>query len=154
MELKKPNYSIVVNIICLLLLGGISLYLVLNWHAIPDKIPGHYNLVGEVDRWGNKSEVIMLPIVAWIIFIGISVLEKFPQIWNTGVTVTQENAARVYRVLRNMIVTEKLVIVALFSYLTLNSTLAKPLPSIVMFIFILLLFGSIVFFFIRLNQVK
>ena len=47
--------------LCLALLVGMILSLVLFWGSIPDQIPGHYNAAGEIDRWGSKWELLLLP---------------------------------------------------------------------------------------------
>ena len=45
---------------------------------------------------GSKGELVILPIIGWLMYIFLTVIENFPQIWNTGVTVTEENKDRVY----------------------------------------------------------
>ncbi|MBP3339984.1 MAG: SdpI family protein [Lachnospiraceae bacterium] len=42
----------------------ITLFLV---RYLPDKIPGHYDAMGNIDRWGSKYEILIMPIV--IIFM-------------------------------------------------------------------------------------
>jgi len=37
------------------------IYLAIVWNGLPDELPMHWNLQGEVDRWGNKSELWILP---------------------------------------------------------------------------------------------
>ncbi len=154
MFVKRSKYDIVINLICLLLLLGVAGYLAVNWSSIPDKIPSHYNAVGEVDSWGNKMELLVLAIIGWIMYIGITVLEQFPQVWNTGVTVTEENKARIYPILKMMISTLKLLVVGVFVFLALNSALAKALPLWFLPVFLVLMFGSIVFFIVRLIRAK
>lgn len=154
MPIKRSKYDIVINLICLLLLSGTAVYLFLNWSSIPDKIPGHYNAIGQVDRWGNKEELLILPIIGWAMYIGITVVEHFPQIWNTGVTVTEKNKKQVYRILKNMSGTIKLVIVITFVYLTANSVFAKSLPPWFLLVFLALLFGSMIFFLIKLKKAE
>jgi uncharacterized membrane protein len=105
MKLKKNKFNIFVEIVCLILLIGVLIFLFLNWNSIPDRIPGHYNAMGEIDRIGSKKELLVLPIIGWLMYLGMTVVEKYPQIWNTGVTVTEENKERVYRVLKNMLST-------------------------------------------------
>ena len=140
----------VINILCLILLIGVIIYLIVIWGSLPDKIPGHYNAMGEIDKWSNKGSLFAVPIVAWIMFIGISVLEGFPQVWNTGVAVTVENQVRVYRNLRNMISTLKFLIVVNFVYLTINSSRATSLTVWFLPVFLILIFGSMIFFIIKL----
>lgn len=154
MKLKASKYDIAANLLCLLMLLGITVYLIISWSSIPDKIPGHYNAAGEVDRWGDKSELLFLPVLGWLLYIGITLLERFPQVWNTGVTVTVENKERVYRILKNMIGTLKIMTVAIFTSLTINTAFAKALPVFFLPLILLLMFGFIIFFMIRLNRSK
>lgn len=41
MEPKKSKYDILVNVICFIMMLGVTVYLILSWSDIPDKIPGH-----------------------------------------------------------------------------------------------------------------
>ncbi|WMJ86018.1 DUF1648 domain-containing protein [Anaerocolumna sp. MB42-C2] len=141
--IKRTKYDVIMNCLSYILLIGIVLYLFLNWSHIPDKIPGHYNALGMVDRWGNKNELWICPIIGVILVIGITLIEKFPQAWNVGIQVTEQNKERVYRLLKNMIVTEKGVIAAVFVFITVKSALAEPLPIWFLPVFLILLFGSI-----------
>ena len=154
MKLKRSKYDILLEIVCLILLIGVLIYLFLNWNSIPEKIPGHYNAMGKIDRMGSKKELLVLPIISWLMYLGMTALERFPQIWNTGVTVTEENKERVYRVLKNMLSTMKLIVVAVFVYLTINSSQAISLSVWFLPVFITLMFGSIIFFIIKLVRVK
>ena len=154
LKLKRSKYDILLEIVCLILLIGVLIYLFLNWNSIPEKIPGHYNAMGEIDRMGSKKELLVLPIISWLMYLGMTVLERFPQIWNTGVTVTEENKGRVYRVLKNMLSTMKLIVVAVFVYLTINSSRAISLSVWFLPVFITLMFGSIIFFSMKLVRVK
>jgi uncharacterized membrane protein len=154
MQIRRSKYDVVINLICLLLLTGVVAYLAINWSNIPDKIPGHYNAMGEVNRWGNKGELLILPIIGWIMYIGITVLEHFPQVWNTGVTITEDNKTRIYRILNNMIGTTKLLVVGVFMFLTVNSAMSKALPAWFLPVFLVLIFGSILFFLIKLTKAR
>jgi hypothetical protein len=127
------------------------IYLFLNWNSIPEKIPGHYNAMGKIDRMGSKKELLVLPIISWLMYLGMTALERFPQIWNTGVTVTEENKERVYRVLKNMLSTMKLIVVAVFVYLTINSSQAISLSVWFLPVFITLMFGSIYIFYYKIS---
>lgn len=154
LKIKKNKYDIGVEIICIILLVGVMIYLFINWNSIPDKIPGHYNAMGEIDRMGSKKELFLLPIIGWLMYLGMTLLEQFPKVWNTGVTVTEENKERVYSVLKNMLNTIKLIVVAVFVYLTINSSQTMPLSVWFLPVFLTLMFGSIIFFIIKLVRVK
>ena len=64
----------------LLLTAGTTLYLLIGWDSFPERIPAHYNAAGEIDRWGTKGEMVFLPVMMWILYIGLTVLQHFPQI--------------------------------------------------------------------------
>lgn len=116
MKIKRTKFDIFIEVCCLLCLVGIWIYLIVIWEHIPDEIPGHYNAMGEIDRVTGKGSLLVLPITTWIMYIGLAIVERFPQVWNTGVAVTEENKERVYRILKSMLGTLKLNVVVVFTY--------------------------------------
>lgn len=142
------------NMAALLLLLGMGVFLLLSWQSLPERIPGHYNAAGVVDRWGGKREILFTPVMALVLYLFISWLERFPQAWNTGVKVTEENRERVYGALKSMIVTMKLLLVGVFSYLTVYQATGMALPGGFLPVFLLLLFGSTGYYLVKLNRVK
>ena len=78
MKLKKTRFDILLNVLCLLQLIGITLFLLICWARIPQQIPMHYDLGGNITRWGNKAELIIIPVLAWIMYLLMTVLEYFP----------------------------------------------------------------------------
>lgn len=154
MKIKNSIYNNIVEVLCILFLVGISVYLIANWNTIPNQIPGHYDGAGNVDRWGGKGELLILPIAGWILYIGITILEAFPQIWNTGVTITEENRERVYRILKNMIGTVKLLMVGSFAYLSMEQSLSVALPGYFTPLFLMLIFGTLAYFIVKLMKNK
>ena len=38
------------------------------WFFLPDSIPAHYNALGEIDRWGSKYEMIIIPIASLVMY--------------------------------------------------------------------------------------
>jgi len=50
----------------LILLGAVALVWLVVWPvylSLPDIVPAHMDLAGNVDRWGSKLEVLIMPIV-------------------------------------------------------------------------------------------
>ena len=150
MKVKNTKIDIVIEVICLLLLGGITFYLILNWSSMPDKIPMHYDIAGQIDRWGKKSEIIFIPVVSWLLYLLITVSEHFPQSWNTGVQITEENAPRVYRILKSMVKTTKLLMVIMFSYITICSVTARSMSPWTLVIEMGVIFGNLIFWMVKL----
>jgi len=136
------------------MLLGIAIYLIVAWNNIPDQIPGHFDASGQVTRWDSKISLIIVPIIAAVLFAGISILERFPQIWNTGVRVTEENKFRVYKILKGLITSIKFLIVAAFAAITVIQSLAQQLPIWFLPVFIAPILLTIVFHIIWLVRAR
>lgn len=150
MKIRLTIVDIIMEVLSFITVVGTTLYLIISWGSLPDTIPMHYNLSGEIDRWGSKGELIFLPVMMWIIYLGITLMQRFPQIWNTGVTVTPENRERVYRTLKYMVESLKLIVVVDFSLLTIFSATGRNLPVWFTFVFLGVLAGDLVFWLVRL----
>lgn len=87
------------------------------------KIPIHYNTLGAIDGWGDRSFLLFLPIGAFLFFVGLSLLDKYYTKFNYPIQVTEANAEGLYRLGVRLIRHIKFFIVLLFAYLG-NATLA------------------------------
>lgn len=154
MKLKNNKIDWIIEIMCLTLLIGLTAYLIFHWGSIPDKIPAHYDWEGNIDRWGNKSDLIFLPMMSWFLYLLITGLQQVPLVWNTGVKITEENEERVYRTLKYMLETLKLIVVADLTYITVHSLMGKSLSGWFAMIVPVAVSGDLIFWIVRLYQVK
>ncbi|MPQ45302.1 DUF1648 domain-containing protein [Clostridium tarantellae] len=154
MKIKREKFDIILNVLCLIILISISLFLIVIWSKIPDKVPMHHDFAGNIDRWGSKLEIIILPISAWIMYIFFAIIEKFPQVWNTGVKVTEENKERVYAIILHLISTIKFILVCVFMYFTVQTALAFELSVLFLPIFFIVIFGNLLYWIWKLFKVK
>jgi uncharacterized membrane protein len=81
----------------------------------PEKVPMHFNVKGEVDRYGGKISLFLLPVIGTIIFIGLHYLAKVPHIYNYPFTITDKNYKSAYQSASSMIHIIKFLIVVLFA---------------------------------------
>lgn len=149
-KIRRTIPDMILEGLSLLGMAGTTLYLIVGWDSFPDRIPVHYNAAGEIDRWGGKGELLFLPVVMWILYIGITLIQRFPQIWNTGVQVTQENGARVYRILMYMVETLKLIITAGLSFLSVFGVTGRNLPAWFLPVFLGVTFADLIFWLVCL----
>lgn len=145
MKIRRGKLDMILNLLCLILLIGITLWLTIFWDRIPDQVPMHYDFAGNINRWGKKSEMLLLPVMAWLLYLLLTVIERFPKIWNTGVTVTEENRERVYTSLLHLISTMKFIIVCIFTWLIVQTPLGISLPGWFMIVVLLAVFGNMGF---------
>ena len=90
------------------------LLLFLNYSELPEIIPTHYNASGEIDGVGEKSSLIHLPTVATIIYIVLTLLARYPHLFNYSPEITEENAVRQYTIASAMVRYLKCSIVLIF----------------------------------------
>ncbi len=154
MKTENTRADRILDLLGWILLIGTLAYLILGWSSFPDQIPMHYNGAGEIDRWGGKGEIIFIEVMMWILYLGIGVVEKYPQIWNTGVEVTAKNKEKVYRTLKYMLKTLKFLTALIFAYLIVNSLQSAPLPGWFTPAVMIFVFGDMAFWLIRLFRIK
>ena len=121
METERPKITLIPTTADKLvdLLGWIMLLAIWGWtithySTLPDTIPTHFNGAGEADGFGSKVSIIALPVIATLLFIGLTVLNRYPHIFNYPRPVTQNNALRLYTLATRMLRYLKLVLVLVF----------------------------------------
>jgi len=82
------------------------------WPELPTTVPTHFGFSGAPDAWGGRSGLLVLPVVATLLFVVLTVLERVPHVYNYPVEVTATNAARLYALGRRLILSIKLILVA------------------------------------------
>lgn len=102
--------------IFLVVLWALTIYTFLK---LPTTIPIHFNASGQPDDHGNKLTLLILPILATIIYLGMTQLNKFPHIFNYMIKITVENAEKQYTIATRMLRFLKLAILIIFSLIIL-----------------------------------
>lgn len=102
-------------------LVGMWLMVILNYTNLPDTIPVHYNSSGIIDGYGHKSYIWILPLVAALLFIGLTILNRFPHIFNYLTTITQENALRQYTIATRMIRYVKIILTIIIGFIVFKT---------------------------------
>ena len=152
--MNKHPLDKLMNRLSLLVLVGSVVFLAGYWKQIPAEVPMHYNAAGEIDRWGTKAELLILPVIAWLLYGLLTVVEQFPSAWNTGVKVTAENREQVYALLGHMLSTLKLLVMVMFAWITLWCALARPLPVWFLSVVLAAVFGNMAYWLVRLFRAR
>src|SRR5437899_6231022 len=82
--------------------GLIILIAVTVWGyiALPAVIPTHYGFSGAPNGYGGKGNLLTLPIVCICLAVLLTVLSRYPHIYNYSWPITAENAPRQYYLAR------------------------------------------------------
>jgi uncharacterized membrane protein len=154
MKLKYTKLQRIIELITVIVLFLIWIYLILSWGSIPDKIPGHYNAQGVVDRWGNKNEILALPIVSIALYILLTIVSFFPSTWNVPVKITEDNREFSYINLRTMLILIKMEILATFAYMSYCNIKIQSLGVWFLPLELTLIFGTITYYIIKISRKK
>ena len=92
-----------------------------NYANLPDTIPIHYNGAGQADGFGGKATILTLPLIATVLFVALTFLNKFPHIFNYPTKITQDNALRQYTNATRLIRYLKLIIVFIFGLIAFKT---------------------------------
>ena len=152
--MKKHPLDRWMNRLSLLILLGTAAFLALFWSRIPAQVPMHFNAAGEIDRWGDRSTLLVLPVISWLLYGLMTVVEQFPGAWNTGVKVTEENQERVYALLAHLLSTLKLLVIAMFTWIILCCTLTRPLPGWFLPVVLGVVFGDMFYWLVRVFRAR
>jgi uncharacterized membrane protein len=98
-------------------LAAICILAITAYQSLPEIIPTHYGIKGQADDWGSKATIFILPVISLVLIIGMSVLSRFPHIFNYPVKVTEENAWQLYSRGTLLMRIIKVLIVILFLFI-------------------------------------
>ena len=164
MEVERPKIKLIPNSADKLveLLGWIMLLAIWGWtfthySTLPDTIPTHFNATGEADGFGSKASIIGLPVIATLLFIGLTVLNRYPHSFNYPSPVTQNNALRLYTLATRMLRYLKLVLLVVFGgieFMTIQNATGKAAGLGVWFLplTLVLIFFPLIYFVIKSIQ--
>ena len=87
--MNTPNIKVTITkfdtfleIIALLLLIVFWIFNVVHFKDLPEIIPIHFNGSGTADGFGPRASIFALPIIGTILYIGLTVLQKYPNYSN------------------------------------------------------------------------
>lgn len=99
------------------------LLVLFTFFTSPSIVPIHYNASGKADSYGNKSILFILPIVATVVYFGLTQLNKYPHVFNYMTTITKENAEQQYSIATRMLRFVKLAVLVIITVLIILSYL-------------------------------
>jgi uncharacterized membrane protein len=148
--------SEIVNIVILL---GTGIFLLLNYFNLPNRIPSHFGINGQPDGWGGKGSLIAIFIVNFIMYLFLTILGRFPHVYNYLCEITEENARFQYTNARTLMGLIKTELSIMFSYMLWVSILvalekSKGLGIGYLPVFLIVVFGTLTFFIIRMVRGK
>ncbi|GIK41481.1 MAG: hypothetical protein BroJett011_53140 [Chloroflexota bacterium] len=136
-------------------LGGLALIigmLSLAWFDLPALVPTHFGPSGHADAWGDKRSILILPVMSIMLYLMLTVANRYPHKFNYLWPITAQNAREQYRLARLLLAWLKAEMIILFTFLewmTIRVALgqAAGLGSIFLPIVLGVIFGTVGIYF-------
>ncbi len=166
MKISRPKLKIPLTIpeiiiegICALVIIGSAIFMMLKLNELPEKIPTHFGIFGRPDRWGGKGGLIALLIVNLGLYALLTILGRFPHVFNYLCEINEDNAKFQYTNSRTLIALIKTEITTLFSYMLWVSIWVaegkmEGVGVAFLPVFLMVLFGTVAFFTVRMIRGK
>jgi len=116
-------YDLIIEIAGFAALLALWIVLTVSYSGLPDVIPIHYNAAGQAVHFGGKSGILVLPVIATVVFAGMTILSRFPHVFNYPVRITEDNAFFQYSNMVKMLRCMKLAVVLLFGCIVIHTIL-------------------------------
>ncbi|MDV6379091.1 DUF1648 domain-containing protein [Sporosarcina sp. GW1-11] len=163
MQVEKPKLDIprssvgkAFDVLVIALFAACLTHLFLQWNELPDQIPAHFGANGEVDRYGSKFELLLLPIIGIFLWVGLFMLEKYPHTYNY-INLRPDNIETQYRygvVFMNVTknISTLLIIYIMWQMNLIALGQAESLNMPIFVSIMVLLFASIGYYFYRVMK--
>lgn len=95
-------------------------FTLIHWNQLPERIPTHFNILGEADGYGDKASLLAILPISLLIYLSMTILGRFPNVYNYMVKITEENAERQYRLATRLMLVMKNEILLMFALIQLS----------------------------------
>lgn len=117
LELPYTPLDTLLEIVAGLGILGHVVILLKWWPVLPARVPTHFGLAGLPDAWGGKESLFILPAVGLFIYLLLTILSRFPHVYNYMCKLHEKNVEQQYRLARSLLLWMKTEIVWLFAYI-------------------------------------
>lgn len=121
LDIEKSSLAKGCDLLSLIILIALFIYTAFYFEGLPDKIPTHFNALGEVDGYGNKWMIWLLPVIALILHFMMQGISKHPHQFNYPVKITDKNRASQYSKAVHLTSYMNLGITLMLSFFTFKS---------------------------------
>ncbi|UZR97023.1 DUF1648 domain-containing protein [Chondrinema litorale] len=116
--IKRTAADYLMEAIGVLAIIWMFINIIMHYGSLPETIPSHFNIRGNVDNYSSKISIWFLPIVSMVLFISLFFMTKFPHNFNYPTKITESNAEGQYKKATRLIRYINAIIAILFAYIS------------------------------------
>lgn len=158
MSIKSKSRVLLINF-CALIIAALSFLSVrYNYSELPNKIPIHYDLSGNADNFGNKSDINNLLIISAICFAVLAAFSMFPKYTYFSISSTKRksqllNLISIFFSIINVL-TQSMVLVIVLDIIYVSQTRMDLQMIWLLYLLVGLICISIIYFMISLIKIN
>lgn len=118
LKIKLTNTDTIFEFVGWILIVFVWSLAIKNYSNLPNSIPTHYNAVGQADGFGGKVSIFLIPLVATVLFVGLTIINKFPHVFKYPTSITKDNALKQYTNATRLVRYLKCILVFIFGLIT------------------------------------
>lgn len=148
----------VINTIGYAAFVGLWIWVIGLYSVLPEKIPIHFNGLGEADRYGPKATIWWLMILMSAVFLGLVVIKRFPQHFNYPIEIDDSIKKKMQRLSIEMLSLIQLAVVLVFGVIVWEIVrYVESLPGLGVWsvpLVLSLIFVPVVIYLFRMFRIK
>ncbi len=158
-KIRRTPLDFLIELLCFAALLALVLPPAWYFPHLPDQLPSHFNGSGVPDAWAQKGSIWIMPLLGLVLYAGLAFMSRYPHLMNYPVTVTAENAEKLYTMATRSLRFLKLLLMVWFAYVnytTIRIALqqAQQLNSLLIYGFIAALLLLVSFLIVRMALTK
>jgi uncharacterized membrane protein len=153
-KLKRKTLDWIIEVVSFSFLIVLIALPLIWYNKLPESIPVHFNGAGVPDGYGGRATLWILPVTGLFMWLLLTVLEAFPQVYNFPVKITPGNMLTQYTMATRLIRILKSVILIIFSFISFQTIKtatggSSGLGKAFLPVFLLITFGIILIYIVR-----
>ncbi len=144
-------------------LGALALLAWITWDALygPGRlygpIPTHFDRFGHIDGWSSRQMLALMPALALILYLGMTLVTRSPSAFHYPVRVTPENRLRLEALALEMSAWLKAELVCLFAWIQWSIVAAARsghgnLPPALVLVSVLVIWATIASYIVAMRR--
>lgn len=117
-----------------------------HYNKLPVKIATHWNTAGVTDGWGDRSYVLILPIIMVVAYLALTVVSNVPAIYGRKIDIRARNVEKKYKNARDFLIWSKIEVSLMLAVVTANFARTGSMKASALFIVVLSVFAIIFIF--------
>jgi uncharacterized membrane protein len=111
----------VLEILAICVLSGTWIFSFWAYSRLPDIIPVHFDFDGTPNDYGSRGTFFTLPAIGIGVYVLITMISRYPHLFNYPKQVTEENAERLYSMSTTMMRYLKTAVLVIFGTISVDT---------------------------------